>query len=68
MIVTAGVAVGMFAAYAVNAWLMLHYALPRLPLSYLPAGAIGLWLLGQVAVLPPALRAMRVPPALATRA
>ena len=68
LIVTAGVAVGMFAAYAVNAWLMLHYALPRLPLSYLPAGAIGLWLLGQVAVLPPALRAMRVPPALATRA
>lgn len=68
LIVSLGVAVGMFAAYAVNAWLMLHYALPRLPLMYLPVGAFGLWLLGQASVLPPALRAMRVPPALATRA
>ena len=58
----------MFAAYGVNAWLMQHYELSRLPMYYLPIGAIGLWVLGQLSVLSPALRAMRVPPALATKA
>lgn len=67
LIVSVGVAVGMFAAYAINAWLMTHYELPRLPLYYLPVGAIGLWTLGQISVLGPAMRAMRVPPALATK-
>lgn len=67
LIVTAGVAVGMFAAYAINAWLMAHYELPRLPAWYLPLGAISLWLLGQLSVLFPARRAMQVPPAMATR-
>ncbi len=68
LIVTAGVVTGMFAAYGVNAWLMQHYELSRLPMYYLPIGAIGLWVLGQLSVLSPALRAMRVPPALATKA
>ena len=39
----------------------------RLPLLYLPVGALALWLLGQVAVYWPARRAASVPPALATR-
>jgi len=68
LIVTAGVAVGMFAAYGINAWLMSHYELPRLPAYYLPLGAVVLWLLGQISVLFPARRAMQVPPAMATRA
>jgi len=68
LIVTAGVAAGMFSAYGVNAWLMQHYELERLPLYYLPVAAVSLWVLGQLSVLQPALRAMRVPPALATRA
>jgi putative ABC transport system permease protein len=46
---------------------MLHYELPRLPLFYLPVGALALWAIGQLAVLGPALRASRVPPVVATR-
>jgi len=54
-------------AYALNLLLMTHYELPRLPLAYLPIGAVALWLLGQLAVLGPALRAAAVPPVVATR-
>jgi putative ABC transport system permease protein len=46
---------------------MTHYELPRLPVVYLPGGAIALWLIGQLAVLGPALRAAAVPPVVATR-
>jgi len=46
---------------------MTHYEVPRLPLFYLPVGAIALWLIGQGAVLGPALRAAAVPPVVATR-
>jgi putative ABC transport system permease protein len=34
---------------------------------YFPIGALVLWLIGQIAVLGPALRASRVPPVVATR-
>jgi putative ABC transport system permease protein len=54
-------------AYGLNLFLMMHYELPRLPFGYLPAGALALWLLGQLAVLGPALRAAEVPPVVATR-
>jgi len=54
-------------AYGLSLWLMMHYELPRLPWSYLPIGAIALWLIGQLAVLGPALRAAAVPPVVATR-
>jgi putative ABC transport system permease protein len=67
LIVSAGIALGMLAAYAISGWLMQQYEMPRLPLAYLPAGALALWLLGQLAVLAPALRAASVPPATATR-
>lgn len=67
VIVTAGIAAGMFLAYAINAWLMAHYELPRLPLVYLPIGAAVMWTLGQLAILPPALGAARLPPAAAVR-
>jgi putative ABC transport system permease protein len=46
---------------------MRYYELPRLPLSALPLGALALCVLGQLAVLAPALRASRVPPVVATR-
>jgi putative ABC transport system permease protein len=36
-------------------------------LWYLPVGSIALWLLGELAVLVPALRAAAVPPVVATR-
>ncbi|MEO5831135.1 MAG: FtsX-like permease family protein [Rhodanobacter sp.] len=67
LIVTGGVAVGMLLAYVLNLVLMQHYELPRLPLYYLPIGALVLWALGQLAVLGPALRAAAVPPVVATR-
>ena len=67
LIVTFGIVLGMVLAYALNLLLMTHYELPRLPLYYLPIGAIALWLLGQLAVLGPALRAAAVPPMVATR-
>jgi putative ABC transport system permease protein len=63
-----GVAIGMGLAFGINAYLMQHYEMSRMPWYYLPGGAIGLWLIGQVAVLGPALRAAAVPPVVATRA
>jgi putative ABC transport system permease protein len=67
LLTTIGIALGMMLAYGINLFLMLHYELPRLPAIYLPVGAIALWLIGQLAVLGPALRAASVPPAVATR-
>ena len=64
---TAGVALGMVLAFAVNLYLMTHYATGRMPWYYLPASAVALWLLGQLAVLGPALKASRVPPVTAMR-
>ena len=40
-----------------NLWLMDKYHVARLPATFLPFGAILLWILGQIAVLGPALRA-----------
>ncbi len=62
-----GIVLGMLLAYAINQLLMGKYELPRLPLVYLPVGAVTLWLLGQFAVFWPARRAAAVPPAVATR-
>lgn len=67
LLATIGIVIGMTLAYSANLWLMQRYELPRLPLIYLPCGAIALWLLGQLAVLGPARRAAAVPPAVATR-
>jgi len=67
LIVTFGIVLGMLLAYALNLLLMMQYELPRLPLYYLPVGALILWVLGQLAVLGPALRAAAVPPVVATR-
>lgn len=67
LIVTAGVLLGAVLTYVLSLLLMQHFELPRLPLYYLPISAAVLWLLGQVAVLGPALRAAAVPPVVATR-
>ncbi len=67
LLATIGIALGMVMAYGLNQLLMSRYELPRLPLAYLPIGAVALWLLGQIAVFWPARRAASVPPALATR-
>jgi putative ABC transport system permease protein len=67
LIVSGGIALGMAGAYGLNLGLMHWYELPRMPWMYLPVGAIALWMLGQIAVLGPALRAAAVPPVTATR-
>ncbi|MGH8113354.1 MAG: ABC transporter permease [Rhodanobacteraceae bacterium] len=67
LIVTFGIAVGIVFAIAINLALMKYFEMPRLPLWYLPIGVVVLWLLGQLAVLVPALRAAAVPPVVATR-
>lgn len=67
LIVSLGIAFGMVLALGLNLGLMQHFALKRLPLGWLPLGALLLWLLGQLAVLAPALRASRVAPVAATR-
>ncbi|HET6807341.1 MAG TPA: FtsX-like permease family protein [Frateuria sp.] len=67
LLATIGIVLGMGLAYGINLFLMLHYELPRLPSAYFPIGAVALWLIGQVAVLGPAMRAAAVPPVVATR-
>ncbi|MEO5687058.1 MAG: FtsX-like permease family protein [Burkholderiaceae bacterium] len=67
LLTTAGIALGMLGAFAINQWLMTQYELPRLPALYLPLGALALWALGQIAVLAPARRAAALPPAHAMR-
>ncbi|HEY4093453.1 MAG TPA: FtsX-like permease family protein [Luteibacter sp.] len=67
LLASMGIGLGVVLAYAMNIVLMVNYEIPRLPWGYLPAAAVTLWLLGQVAVLAPALRAASVSPVEATR-
>jgi len=67
LLTTTGIAIGLVGAMALSHLLMQSYELPRLPWSYLPAGAVALWLLGQVAVWVPARRAARLSPVAALR-
>ena len=67
IITTMGLVAGGILAYGLSLWLMQQYQSPRLPWYYVPVGFVCLWLLGQLAVLGPAMRASRVPPAVATR-
>jgi putative ABC transport system permease protein len=62
-----GILLGMSAAWGINHVLMAQYELPRLPIFYLPLGALLLWGLGQLAVLGPALRAAALPPMMVMR-
>lgn len=67
LLATVGITLGMAGAMALSLVLMKNYELPRLPLAYLPVGAIALWALGQLAVLAPARRAAALPPVAALR-
>lgn len=68
LITTGGLLLGAFLAYAFSLWLMAHAQEAKLlPWHYVPIGFVCLWVLGQIAVLGPATRAARVPPAVATR-
>lgn len=67
ILATIGIVIGMGLAYGINLWLMKKFQVEKLPAELLPIGALLLWMLGQVAVLGPALRASMIPPAIATR-
>jgi len=68
LITSAGLLVGGLLTYALSLWLLTHTdGAKLLPWYYVPIGFLCLWLLGQLAVLGPATRASRVPPAVATR-
>jgi len=67
LLASIGIGLGMLLAFAINQLLMGKYEMARLPLFYLPVGALLLWALGQLAVFAPARRAASIPPAVATR-
>lgn len=67
LLTTTGILIGMAGAWALSQLLMQSYELPRLPWGYLPAGALALWALGQLAVWVPARRAARLAPVAALR-
>jgi putative ABC transport system permease protein len=67
MIAAAGAAIGIGFAIALNLWMVRSFEMVRMNNSRAVAGALIILLLGQFAVLWPALRAASIPPALATR-
>ena len=67
LIALTGVVAGTVSALALNLWLIGRFEMVRLNPTYLIGSAIFLLLLGQMAVLWPAMRAAQVPPALAIR-
>jgi putative ABC transport system permease protein len=62
-----GVAAGALVAIALNLWMVTQFEMARLSLAYVVVGVVVLLLLGQGAVLAPAVKASRVPPVEATR-
>ncbi|HEX3914752.1 MAG TPA: FtsX-like permease family protein [Steroidobacteraceae bacterium] len=68
LIAGAGAAIGVALAVSLNLWMVNAFAMQRLNAGYTLIGAIVVLLLGQTAVLWPALKAASIPPALATRA
>ncbi len=62
-----GVLLGALLAIGLNLWMVVRFGMPHLSLLYVAAGVVVLLLLGQGAVLAPALRASRVSPVEATR-
>jgi putative ABC transport system permease protein len=62
-----GVVVGSLLAIVMNVWMVTQFEMAPLSVTYLLIGIVALLLLGQGAVLAPALRASRVSPIEATR-
>jgi putative ABC transport system permease protein len=67
LIGVAGVLIGALLAIGMNLWLVTQFEMARLSISYVLVGVVALLLLGQGAVLAPAMRASRVSPVEATR-
>jgi putative ABC transport system permease protein len=67
MIAISGAVVGVGLAVSLNLWMVNSFSMARLNTGYAFIGAAVVLLLGQAAVLYPAIRAASIPPALATR-
>lgn len=67
LIVIGGCVAGVVLGIAANLWILQSMAFARLPAVYSLVGVVGMVLLGQIAVVWPALRAASVSPAMATR-
>jgi putative ABC transport system permease protein len=67
LIAGAGALIGVALAVSLNLWMVTAFSMERLHVGYALIGAIVVLLLGQAAVLWPALKAAAIPPALATR-
>jgi putative ABC transport system permease protein len=67
LITAGGVVLGVLLALLVNGWMITQFEMARLSPAYVAIGVVVLLLLGQGAVLAPALRASRVSPVEATR-
>ena len=64
---TAGLAIGVIGAYALNYLLVANITDVKMPWYLVAIGMVVLWTNGLLATLPPALRATQVPPSIATR-
>lgn len=67
LVTTMGIILGSALSVGFNVWLVDTYALGKLDLLYIPVGVAALWILGQLAVLMPAIKASGIAPAIATR-
>lgn len=67
IVTTAGVSLGLLATYGLNVLLMNSMGDVKLQWPLVAAGVVLLWLTGLVATIPPALRGMKISPAIATR-
>lgn len=67
LIAAAGALGGIVFGFVLNLWMVRSFEMVRMDQSRVIGGAVFMLLLGQIAVLWPALRAASIPPALATR-
>jgi putative ABC transport system permease protein len=67
VIASAGASCGIAFSVALNLWMVQNFEISRIESSHAIAGAMIMLILGQLAVLYPALRAASIPPALAMR-
>lgn len=67
IVTTIGLVLGVFATYALNYFLVSELTDVKMPWYLVGVGMVLLWLNGLAATIPPAVRAARVAPAIATR-
>jgi putative ABC transport system permease protein len=67
ILTTAGLALGIIGAYALNFLLVSHVSEVKMQWQLVLGGMVLLWINGLLSTIPPAIRAMSVPPSIATR-